>query len=62
MFGVRKGLAEEDPGSFIKRSINETHPLYNHPKCVDSAPIQKVKIEDEGDAKVYAEPIECPTV
>ena len=66
-----QGLAGEDPISFISRApmINleptsqfgeveggrDIYPLYNHPKCVDGAPIWEV--EDEGDVKVYAAPM-----
>ena len=33
----------------------DIYPLYNHPKCVDGAPIWEV--EDEGDVKVHAAPM-----
>ena len=66
-----QGLAGEDPTSWISRApmINldpspqfgeieggrDIYPIYNHPKCVDGAPIWEV--EDEGDVKVYAAPM-----
>jgi len=66
-----QGLAGEDPVSWISRApmVNlepssqfgeipggrDIYPLYNHPKCVDGAPIWEV--EDEGDVKVYAAPM-----
>jgi ribonuclease Z len=70
VWGV-KGLAGEDPISWISRApmINlepssqfgeveggrDIYPRYDHPKCVDGAPIWEV--EDEGDVKVYAAPM-----
>lgn len=33
----------------------DIYPTYDHPKCVDGAPIWEV--EDEGDVKVYAAPM-----
>lgn len=66
-----QGLAGEDPVSWISRApmINlerseqfgeidggrDIYPVYNHPKCVDGAPIWEV--EDEGDVRVYAAPM-----
>jgi len=66
-----QGLAGQDPVSWITRApmINlepstqfgeieggrDIYPLYNHPKCVDGAPIWEV--EDEGDVKVHAAPM-----
>ena len=66
-----QGLAGQDPTSWISRApmINfepakqfgeieggrDIYPLYDHPKCVDGAPIWEV--EDEGDVKVYAAPM-----
>lgn len=66
-----KGLAGEDPVSWISRSpmLNlepssqfgeipggrDIYPTYDHPKCVDGAPIWQV--EDDGDVKVYAAPM-----
>ncbi len=66
-----QGLAGEDPISWISRApmLNlepssqfgevpggrDIYPVYNHPKCVDGAPIWEV--EDEGDVKVYAAPM-----
>jgi len=67
----RKGLAGEDPGSWISRApmlnleLNsqfgevdvgrDIYPSYDHPKCEDGAPIWE--IEDEGDVKVHAAPM-----
>lgn len=66
-----QGLAGQDPISWISRApmINfepssqfgeieggrDIYPKYDHPKCVDGAPIWEV--EDEGDVKVYAAPM-----
>ncbi len=66
-----QGLAGEDPVSWISRAPmmnlepsslfgeiqggRDIYPIYNHPKCVDGAPIWEV--EDEGDVKVYAAPM-----
>mmetsp|Transcript_18144 Transcript_18144/g.20986 ORF Transcript_18144/g.20986 Transcript_18144/m.20986 type:complete len:750 (-) Transcript_18144:113-2362(-) len=66
-----QGLAGEDPASWISRApmLNieaspqfgeieggrDIYPIYNHPKCVDGAPIWEV--EDEGDVKVFAAPM-----
>lgn len=66
-----KGLAGEDPVSWISRSpmLNlepssqfgeipggrDIYPTYDHQKCVDGAPIWQV--EDDGDVKVYAAPM-----
>ena len=67
----RKGLAGEDPGSWISRApmmnleLNsqfgeveggrDIYPVYDHPDCVDGAPIWEV--EDEGDVTVHAAPM-----
>jgi hypothetical protein len=66
-----QGLAGQDPVSWISRAPmmnlepspqfgeiqggRDIYPMYNHPKCVDGAPIWEV--EDEGDVKVYAAPM-----
>ena len=66
-----QGLAGEDTVSWISRAPmmnlepssqfgeipggRDIYPLYNHPKCVDGAPIWEV--EDEGDVRVYAAPM-----
>ena len=66
-----KGLAGEDPISWISRApmINlepskdfgeidggrDIYPCYDHPKCFDGAPIWKV--EDEDDVSVFAAPM-----
>uniref|UniRef100_A0A7S4SSL0 Metallo-beta-lactamase domain-containing protein n=1 Tax=Ditylum brightwellii TaxID=49249 RepID=A0A7S4SSL0_9STRA len=66
-----KGLAGEDPQSWISRAPlmhldpsekfgeveggRDIFPLYDHPSCVDGAPIWD--IEDEGDVRVYAAPM-----
>lgn len=67
----RKGLAGEDSESWISCSPmihlepssqfgeidggRDIYPNYDHPKCVDGAPIWEV--EDEGDVRVYAAPM-----
>lgn len=69
--GWTKGLAGEDESSWISRAplLNleaspqygeisggrDIFPRYDHPKCVDGAPIWEV--EDEGDVSVYAAPM-----
>jgi ribonuclease Z len=66
-----EGLAGEDSVSWISRSplLNlepssqfgeidggrDIYPIYDHPQCVDGAPIWQV--EDAGDVKVYAAPM-----
>eukprot|EP00551_Chaetoceros_affinis_P007625 CAMPEP_0203664702 /NCGR_PEP_ID=MMETSP0090-20130426/2068_1 /ASSEMBLY_ACC=CAM_ASM_001088 /TAXON_ID=426623 /ORGANISM="Chaetoceros affinis, Strain CCMP159" /LENGTH=683 /DNA_ID=CAMNT_0050528037 /DNA_START=630 /DNA_END=2681 /DNA_ORIENTATION=- len=66
-----QGLAGEDPVSWISRAPmmnlepsplfgeiqggRDIYPIYNHPHCVDGAPIWEV--EDEGDVKVHAAPM-----
>jgi ribonuclease Z len=70
-FWGSKGLAGEDPVSWISRAPTipfepssqfgeipggrDIYPIYDHPMCVNSAPIWLV--EDEGDVKVYAAPM-----
>jgi len=67
----RKGLAGEDLESWISQSPmlhlepfsqfgeveggRDIYPNYNHPKCVDGAPIWEV--EDDGDVTVHAAPM-----
>lgn len=66
-----KGLAGEDSVSWISCSPmlklepssqfgeiqggRDIYPIYDHPKCIDGAPIWQV--EDAGDVKVYAAPM-----
>lgn len=66
-----KGLAGEDPKSWISRAPmtnlepsrdfgeidggRDIYPRYDHPACVDGAPIWEV--ENEGDVAVYAAPM-----